>query len=202
MERMVKLYAAPSEYMALSLREALAAAGIPCLLFSNELPMEPGFNFGADAAYADVYVTEEDAVQAREIAQDVRGTLCAEDSGAETAYPRRINLRLPAGLGLFVYVCCSIILLPLFLPGRSYDLALQHGPPPSIDSLAVLPAFILFSALNLALLGTLLYANWELVKRLGLHLGLALLGVLALPLWLGYEALAWCARKLEALGAP
>lgn len=183
--------------MALSLQAALSAWGVPCLLFCNEIPMEPGYTFGADRAYADLYINPEDQAIACAILQDTLAIMCAKDHGAETDYPRRINLRGHEWLGTVLCVNWSILLAPIWV----YGLALRLSPILFDDmdhsaSMAMWLVFGFFTCLNLAFLGGLIYLNWARAKRILQAIGPALLGALALPFWLGYELLRWCWFKL------
>ncbi len=205
MEGLLLLYAAPTEYTALSLRDALAQAGVPCLVFCHEIPMEPGINFGADATYADVFVVSEDTAQASEIARDVMATLCAEDRGAETDYPRRINVRgINWATGVILPVI-ALTLAPLFRLGLSFEESikrmndLQGRFGSASGSLLIL--YCLLAGLFLLLIGALSNANRDLTRRLMVNIAAGLCGVIVMPLWLGYELLSWCCRQLQQLPA-
>jgi hypothetical protein len=191
---MVRLCAAPTEYIAENLRAQLAAAGVHCLLFHNEIPMSPGFNFGADFAYAEVYVSVVDAERARAVLEQLRGTLCSEDQGCETVYAPRINLRGYHWLAFVLLVCWILYDLPLLDRGMSLGRRIKfiHDTGYAADRHTLL-AFILFAFSLLVLLTALLHANWTRgAKRTMLSIGAALLELLILPFWLGYELLRWC----------
>lgn len=197
---MVHLYAAPSEYMALGVQAALSKWSVPCLIFSNEIPMRPGYIFGADLAYADLYIEAEDQAIANAVLHDTLEIMCAEDRGAETAYPRRINLRGGEWLGLVLCVSWSLLLAPVWV----YGLALVLSPFLSDDlddsaTVASLLMLALFFILDFVFVCGLIYLNWVRAKRIVQAIGLALLGLLALPLLLSYELLRWCWEKLTHL---
>lgn len=194
---MVHLYAAPSEYMALSVREALEVAGVPCVLFSNEIPMRPGYNFGANWAYADLYIEAQDQAIARAVLQDTIAIMCAADHGAETDYPHRINLRGHEWLGIVLCLGWVISLGPYLAPGWSLQQSIKRMNDTGLAAHAgALQAYVLLSCLNLTFLCGLIYLSWVRAKRIVQAIGLALLGLLALPFWLGYELVRWGWGKL------
>jgi hypothetical protein len=198
MERMVHLYAAPSEYMALSVQAALSGWGVTCLLFCNEIPMKPGYIFGADWAYADLYIMAEDQAIGRAVLADTLEIMCAEDHGAQPDYPPRISVRGHEWLGLVLCVSWSLMFAPIPLFGWSL-LQSYFFPMRDTDQSVLLAAVVMLAfyiCLRLAFFGGLFYLNWERAKRILQALGPALLGALALPLWLLFELVRWGWNKL------
>lgn len=197
---MVHLYAAPSEYMALGVQEALSAWSVPCLLFVNEIPMRPGYNFGADWAYADLYIVAEDQAIANAVLHDTLEIMCATDGSAQADFPRRISLRGREWLGILLCVSWAILLAPIWV----YGLALVLSPLFADDmdhsaTIASLLMIALLFSLDFVFLGGLIYLNWVRAQRIAQAIGLALLGLLGLPFWLGYELLRLCWDKLTHL---
>jgi hypothetical protein len=68
------VYTAQDEFLALSIRDLLAADGIQCLLFSNELPGFGGVTW-LDRPWGEVRVEEEDADRALELIGGFLGSL-------------------------------------------------------------------------------------------------------------------------------
>jgi hypothetical protein len=183
--------------MALSVREALSAWDVPCVLFCNEIPMRPGYNFGAAWVYADLYIKAGDAAIARAVLQDTLEIMCAEDRGAETAYPRRINLRGQEWLGIVLCVSWGILIAPIWVSGLALlQSTLLLNDMDHSAMIAMLLVFVIFTCLDLVFLCGLIYLNWARAKRILLAIGPALLGLLALPFWLGYELVRWGWDKL------
>ena len=68
------VYTVQDEFIGLAIRDMLADEGIPCILFSNELPAFGGMTF-LDRAWGEVRVEEENEERARELIGGFLGSL-------------------------------------------------------------------------------------------------------------------------------
>jgi hypothetical protein len=83
------VYQATSEFMAVAVRDELAAHNIFSVQLLNEIPMHQGFTFGA-LPWAEILVSEEDLPQAREVVSELELTM----NGDSTSQPYPPNLKL------------------------------------------------------------------------------------------------------------
>ena len=71
---LVTVYTANDEFIALAIRDMLADEGIPCMVFSNELPSFGGMTF-LDRPWGEVRVDDEQADRAAELIGGFLGSL-------------------------------------------------------------------------------------------------------------------------------
>lgn len=195
MSRLVTLYLAPNAYIAEALRGALAEARIGCIVRSNEIPMEPGFTFGALYSYAGVLIDEEDLPKAREVMEDLQGAICGESHDCETVYPPRINLHGYPLLGPVVLAgwCASLVLITILsLRGTSwmpfpYNMQLRYAAESGTPLFGLLLAYCISLGLTIALVAL----NWPLVERTTQAVVPALLMLVVLPFWLVFTLARW-----------
>ena len=174
---------------------ALSDAGIGCVVRSNEIPMEPGFNFGAAYNYADVLVDEDEYPKACEVLAELEGALCGEEHDCETVYPSRISLHGFPLLGPVVLAgwCASLVLIS-FLSRRGtswmpfpYYMQLKYAA----ESGAPLFGLLLAYCISLGLTVALVALNWPLVKRTTQAMMPALVMLVVLPFWLAIALARW-----------
>jgi len=84
------VYEATGEYMAIAVRDGLAAQNIGSVQLLNEIPMKPGFTFGA-RPWAEILVRDADLTQAIEVVAEVEQSLNGDADSQ--LYPPAINLR-------------------------------------------------------------------------------------------------------------
>lgn len=182
MKQMVHLYSASTDYVLVNLHEALSSTGVPSLLFRNEIPLRPGFNFDANLHCAEVYVNAEDEGQARLVLGRLLDSICMADQGCERSYPPAINAR---GYWSLISIrlagyCLYISALAIAAQGLHLSLLLICGGVCGI-------------------LGALIYSfrvmAWRIVKAIGEAIPL----LLALPFWLCYELVCWGWHNLTRL---
>lgn len=181
----MKLTAAPNAYLAGALEDALQAAGIACVQLTNEIPMAPGFNFGA-GPYAEIFVQSSDELQARQVLADVQQTISGAEHDCATAFPAVINVRSTPLIGRLLLMGWVVVIG--FSAGNllgGYYVSVLFYP-----SLYVLDAVITIA---------LIYVNWPRVQRLVSSLGVGLLALPVVALYMFYELFAIPARLLLRL---
>ncbi|MBN2081208.1 DUF2007 domain-containing protein [bacterium] len=191
------------EYTARAVEAALKERGIHCVVFNNEIPMEPGFNFGM-RPWGQVVVAEEDCEQAREFAQDVLAAIHGEEAPDHSELPVRLKVRSRQWLGvLFVFMLLATVVSTLLnytfgemIMRDAFIDHLQGVPGGWTGSLMINLAIAGFLALFILMVLALAAYNWS---RLGRALVNALVGLAAtvvLLTWGIYAALAAVARGI------
>jgi hypothetical protein len=204
MGQLVQLCAAPNEYIALALLSALRLADVPCVQLTNEIPQRPGFNFGL-GPYAYLLIDAADEPRAREVLDEVRGTICGEEHDCEWIYPSVINIRSYRGLVLILLLCGAVI--DVGLPVGAFlnhaDLS-ANAPTGAMIGLTIVGAVP--TLLWAGFIAILVYANWPLCKRTAAALGIGFLTLLVLPFWLIFlllfEYVPWLVRLPQRLSRP
>jgi hypothetical protein len=198
MEQLVRIAEVYEEFTANALRDELRAQGISCLVFSNEIPMEPGFTFDL-RPWGAVLVAEEDLPAAREVAADVLMTIHGERDGRVSVMPAQIHLKSRHWVGIAYVSLVGLEILGglLFLirdnmsPGFHWRTTPLAPPVMTPDVVAVLLYTLAFDLLAGIVVLALMFLNWERFWRV---ISAALIGLVSLPFLVAF-ALFWLLRS-------
>jgi len=190
MGQLVKIAEVYEEYSAQALREALHDQGISCLVFNNEIPMQPGFTFDL-RPWGAVLVAEEDQVQGREIAEDVLTTIHGQPNGKTSVMQGQISLnsRHWVGIAYLIFIALEILGGLLFMivdnlnlgaPWRTTPIAPAGMTP---DEISILLYSLAFNIAAGVVVLALMFLNWQRFMR---AIAAAAAGLLSLPLLTAY----------------
>jgi len=182
------VYQATSEFMAIAVRDELAAHGIGSVQLLNEIPMHPGFTFEV-RPWAEILVREHDLPQAREIVTGLE--LVMNGDATSTPYPPKLKFNTTALLGV-VWISLLVIrgVLGILIP--KYGLWQDHISP--------LWGLIIWTAPDAVLGILLIILNWRVLRK---HVTVAiggLLGLLVILAWLIINAIPWFIRTAISFG--
>jgi hypothetical protein len=190
MGQLVKIAEVYEEFTAQAVREALAEQGISCLVFNNEIPMQPGFTFDL-RPWGAVLVAEEDQDRGREIAEDVLTTIHGPLDGKGSVMPAQISLnsRHWVGIAYLTLIGLEIFGGLLFIiidnlsigaPWRTTATAPAGMTPDVVSILLYTLAFNIIAGIVVL---ALMLLNWSRLRR---ALAAAATGLLSLPLLTAY----------------
>lgn len=103
------VYQATSEFMAIAMRDELAAHGIASVQLLNEIPMHPGFTFGA-LPWAEILVSEDDLLQARDVVAELEITMNGDSTSQPYPPVLKFNTTAWFGVVLIALLVLNIVL--------------------------------------------------------------------------------------------
>jgi len=190
MGQLVKIAEVYEEFTAQALREALKEQGISCLVFNNEIPMQPGFTFDL-RPWGAVLVAEEDQARGREIAEEVLTTIHGPLDGKTSVMPAQISLNSRHWVGIAYLILIGLEIIGGLLLGIVDNL--NRGTPWWTTPLAptgmapdVITVLLYTLAFNIAaaiVVLALMFLNWRRFMR---TIAAAAAGFFAVPVLIAY----------------
>jgi hypothetical protein len=190
MGQLVKIAEVYEEFTAQAVREALKEQGISCLVFNNEIPMQPGFTFDL-RPWGAVLVAEENQARGREIAEEVLSIIHGPLDGKASVMPAQISLnsRHWVGIAYLILIGLEIIGGLLFMivdnlnPGIPWWTTPLASTEMAPDVITVLLYTLAFNIVAGIIALALMFLNWARLRR---ALAAAGAGLLSLPLLAAY----------------
>lgn len=165
------VYEAGSEYMAIAMRAELVAHGIGSVQLLNEIPMNPGFTFGA-RPWAEILVSAEEVAEARAVVAECG--LALNGSATAQPYPPAFSFNTAAWLG-YPFISLLVFLLVLDLTS-------------------------MFSVVLVVMLIAITALNWRMLFRETMAAVGGMLALPIILGWLIIGAVQWLIRAIISFG--